>query len=288
MRELTIYCLLCPSYHGATLLSLVLGNHSRVLSLGDTIATKASYRCGCGKRVAECDFWQQVKEGWADYAGKELIPSKPELFASPRLNQAAVLGSTIAALRLGRTLRFEQFAKAVRHHLAVCETRFDFDIFIDGYKSISRYTALKAAGFPVRGVIHLIRDPRSFAASSKRKSIPIEKSARQWAAMHDAITRVTRLTRERVLRVRYHELCAEPQQQLVRIQEWMGVTPERLLRPIDAGIHWIGNKSMRNFSGAISARESWRSELSEPEIALVERMTSSSSKRLGEDFFAAS
>jgi hypothetical protein len=106
--------------------------------------------------------------------------------------------------------------------------------------------------------------------------------------MHDAITRVTRLTRERVLRVRYHELCAEPQQQLVRIQEWMGVTPERLLRPIDAGIHWIGNKSMRNFSGAISARESWRSELSEPEIALVERMTSSSSKRLGEDFFAAS
>ena len=270
MPALSTYCVLCPSFHGATLLSLVLGNHSRVLSLGDTVATEPNYHCGCGALVSECAFWRQVNAG-ADGHAASTMP-RPELFASPRLNQAATILSAIAACRLGKRIRFESFAKGVEHQLAVCREFAEFDVFIDGFKSVSRYCALKAVGFPVCGVIHLLRDPRSFAASSKRKNVPVEQAASQWSSMHTAISRVTRLMGERVIRIRYEELCASPEQQLLGLQSWMGLDPEKLLRPFPPGRHWVGNRTTRAFDGMIILRESWRTALSEREKNEIERV----------------
>jgi hypothetical protein len=45
----------------------------------------------------------------------------------------------------------------------------EFDILIDGYKSSSRYAALKAANYPVRGETHIPREPRSFVTSAERR-----------------------------------------------------------------------------------------------------------------------
>ena len=239
------------------MLSLVLGNHSRVLSLGDTVATEPNHHCGCGALVSECPFWRRVNAGSDGDATLATMP-RPELFASPRLNQAATILSAIAAFRLGKTVRFGSFAKGVDHQLAVCREFQEFDIFIDGFKSVSRYCALKAARFPVRGVIHLLRDPRSFAASSKRKNVPVKQAASQWSSMHATISRVTRLMGERVIQIRYEELCASPEQHLLRLQSWMGLDPEPLLHPFPPGRHWVGNRTMRAFDGTIALRESWR------------------------------
>lgn len=253
------------------MLSLVLGNHSRVLSLGDTVATEPTHHCGCGALVAECPFWQQVGAGSDEHAASSPIRPRPDLFASPKLNQAATILCAIIAFKLGKTIRFGSFAAAFDHQLAVCRKFADFDIFMDGFKSISRYCALKAAGFPVRGVIHLLRDPRSFAASSKRKHVPVEQAASEWSAMHAAISRVTRLMGERVIQVRYEELCASPERQLLRLQSWMQLDPELLLHPFSPGRHWVGNRSMREFDGTIALRESWRDTLSAAEKAEIER-----------------
>jgi hypothetical protein len=138
------------------------------------------------------------------------------LFNSPQLNQLAIISSAITAARLGLPVAFGSFAADVRHQLAVCRRFATFDIFIDGFKSVSRYCALKAARFPVRGVIHMLRDPRSFAASSKRKQVPVQDAARQWSSMHATISRVTRLMGERVIEIRYEELCATPNEELAR------------------------------------------------------------------------
>ena len=117
-------------------------------------------------------------------------------------NRAATILGAITAFRLGMAVRFGSFAAALDHQLAVCRKFSDFDIFIDSFKSVSRYCALKAAGFPVRGVIHLLRDPHSFAASSKRKQVAVTRAASQWSGMHATISRVTRLMGERVIHVR--------------------------------------------------------------------------------------
>jgi hypothetical protein len=159
----------------------------------------------------------------------------------------------------------------------------DFDIFIDGFKSVSRYCALKAAGFPVRGVIHLLRDPRSFAASSKRISVPVMQAALEWSGLHRTISRATRLMGERVLQMRYEEFCAGPEQHLLRLQSWMGVEWEQLLHPLPPGRHWVGNRTMRAFDGTITARESWREALSEAENAEIESLCGRHASSLGYD-----
>jgi hypothetical protein len=165
----------------------------------------------------------------------------------------------------------------------VCRRFATFDVFIDGFKSVSRYCALKAAGFPVSGVIHMLRDPRSFAASSKRKQVPVQDAARQWSSMHATISRVTRLMGERVIEIRYEELCATPNEQLARLQSWLGLEPETLLHPFAPGRHWVGNRSMRAFDGTIALRESWPRALSAAEQADVAQACRKSALRWGYD-----
>jgi Sulfotransferase family len=272
----SIYCVLCPSFHGATLLSLVLGNHSRIFALGDTIPANPSHHCGCGALVSDCEFWRQVGA----------VMPRPELLALPALNQAAVIASSVAAFRLGKTIRFEPFAQGVEHQLAVCRTFADWEIFIDGFKSVSRYSALKAAGFPVHGVLHLVRDPRSFAASSKRKAVPVAEAASQWSTMHKTIARVTRLMGERVFKLRYEDLCVAPEEHLRRIQSWMGLQPEPLQHPFPPGRHWVGNRSIRAFDGTIALRESWRETFDAEELAEIEKACGRQSRKLGYDLFS--
>ncbi len=276
MLNPSIYCVLCPSFHGATLLSLVLGNHSRILALGDTVPTNPDHHCGCGALVSECEFWQQVGA----------VAPRPELFSVPMLNQAAVIASSALAFRWGKTLRFEPFARGVEHQLAVCQMFAAFagrQIFVDGSKSVSRYSGLKAAGFPVRGVLHLLRDPRSFVASSKRKNVPVGQAAARWSGLHKTISLVIRLMGECELEIRYEELCLDPEEHLLRIQLWMGLEPESLLHSLPNGRHWIGNRSMRTFDGTIVLRETWHDTLSRDELAKVEEICGPQARRLGYD-----
>jgi hypothetical protein len=271
-----IVCVLCPSFHGATLLSLVLANHRGVLSLGDTVATEPNHHCGCGVLVSNCAFWTQVGP----------ISARPQLLASPQLNQAATILGAIAAHKLGAKVRFGSFAADVEHEFAVCRQFAEFDIFIDGFKSVSRYCALKAAGFPVRGVIHLLRDPRSFAASSKRKQVPVTTAAAQWSQAHRTISLATRAMGERVFDLRYEDLCASPEQQLARLQAWLGLEPESLLHPFAPGRHWVGNRTMRAFDGTIALRETWRGVLRASEQAAVMNACRKEARRWGYDLSA--
>jgi hypothetical protein len=158
--------------------------------------------------------------------------------------------------------------------LTECKKESSFDIFVDGHKSISRYVALKAGGFPLRGVIHLVRDPRAFAASAKRVAdIPVRTAARQWIKLHRTIDRVTRWDRERVYMLRYEDICDTPLKELSRLQNWLGVSPESLLRPVDRRLHWLGNGSLRGFAGEIHNGEKWKSELTGKERSCVENLT---------------
>lgn len=273
MPPSSIYCVLCPSFHGATLLSLVLGNHSRVLGLGDTVPINPNHHCGCGALIADCEFWRQVGP----------VEPRPELSALPVLSQGAVIAGSVLAFRLNARIRFEAFARGVERQLAVCRRFADWDIFIDGFKSVSRYSGLKAAGFPVRGVLHLLRDPRSFVASAKRKNVPVTRAARQWSSMHNMIARVTRLMAERVFVLRYEEFCRAPEQHLERIQAWMGLAPEPLLRPFPPGRHWVGNRSMRSFDGVVAPRESWRETLAADDLIAIARICGRRARKLGYD-----
>jgi hypothetical protein len=63
--------ILAASHSGSTLLSMLLGSHQQIASVGELKLSSTAmgnidcYRCSCGEFIRECQFWHKVKEGMA-------------------------------------------------------------------------------------------------------------------------------------------------------------------------------------------------------------------------------
>lgn len=63
--------ILAASHSGSTLLSMLLGSHPQVATIGEmTLSLKAMgdldrYRCSCGEFIRKCTFWTKVRDGMA-------------------------------------------------------------------------------------------------------------------------------------------------------------------------------------------------------------------------------
>jgi hypothetical protein len=61
--------ILAASHSGSTLLSMLLGSHPQIATIGEmNLSPKAMgdldhYRCSCGDLIRRCRFWEQVREG---------------------------------------------------------------------------------------------------------------------------------------------------------------------------------------------------------------------------------
>jgi hypothetical protein len=284
------------------LLSLLLGNHERVLGLGDTIPPRyfVTSGCGCGSQLNQCEFWNAVQESLSFVGQRALVPELPtrvvpkgrdgpvwRSFPVPE-NRFFVYAEVqllrlfcLLAIKFRWRLPFKKFAASYADFLSVCASFYDFEIFVDGFKDRTRYLAMKACGLPVRGVIHLVRDPRAYAAATKRAGLPLDKI--RWNEAHADIEYITRRSGENVMLIRYEDLCKSPQQVLQKVQTWMGLIPRTLVRTPRDSLHWLGNESLANFRGEIRASERWRQELSQAELAFVRRASGRAASRYGFD-----
>ena len=78
---------LCPSFHGASLLAILLNNHSKIISLGDTIPTRktADFSCSCGRLIENCTFWSHIEDTQRKYNhshSEHIAPLLPKLSVS--------------------------------------------------------------------------------------------------------------------------------------------------------------------------------------------------------------
>jgi hypothetical protein len=61
--------ILAASHSGSTLLSMLLGSHSHIATVGEiklsprAMGELSRYRCSCGELIRQCGFWKMVKEG---------------------------------------------------------------------------------------------------------------------------------------------------------------------------------------------------------------------------------
>ena len=297
-----IYCVLCPSFHGATLLSLLLNNHDKILGMGDTLPPRLlGCYCGCGAPLDQCAFWQSVEDRLAFIGRLTLVPAVPtQLLAKgsdgpvwrdalPEPSRATsavelVLAPLLmAAINLKLRVPLKRFAASYAEFLAACRSQTDFALFLDGYKSSKHYLALKACGMPVRGAVHLLRDPRAYVASAKRVGYSLQQAVTDWSRSHRAIETILGGVGENVLRLRYEDFCARPEDTLARIQSWMGLEPYPAIHKPSADLHWIGNASMADFTGDIKPSERWRKELSKQELEFLKRKLGKRAKRYNYD-----
>lgn len=278
---------LCPSFHGATLLSILLNSHPDITSLGDTVPTW-NEGCACGNRVPTCEFWSPVIDELKPHhgAGGNIVDLLPRFTDSPRTNQLVSMGlSTLGitlgswAMRLGGKplSRYMEDQEAFRSAIL---GRTGKRILADGDKSLTRALLCRAMtdrATPFH-VIHLIRDPRGFLASDKR--VPetfrgLEASARGWKRFHRAIrTLKNPLFRVRYHAVRYEDLCMDTQGVMDGLFASIGLPSRDMstLSEADRG-HLIGNSMLLRFDGQIRLSTKWQQELSESEAARMLELT---------------
>ncbi len=273
---------LCPSYHGATLFSLLLANSTQIFSLGDTLPVKSyDQLCGCGKSVSKCEFWANVRRQVGVSGYKTIIPEHPLITKNQRINFWALAPFISTTIKLGVPFKFEKFSENTTKFIDCCMNYRRHLVFLDGSKDILRYLALKSSGFDIRAVFHLVRDPRAFSASAMRKgNLSAIQAAKAWVRSHRKISSVLRILNEKSIVIRYEDLCSETEVILREVQLLLEVEHEALIRDLDKN-HWMGNSSLFKFSGIIKESQKWKEELTQRDQSQILKTVGGFAEELG-------
>ena len=292
--------ILCPSYHGATLLSLLLNNHSRISSLGDTLPPrKPDVTCACGEKVSKCEFWIKIEERLHtdNYANLDrLLPWYPILVRNPsrntkinRIIEKAVFAGLPASLAIRSIWRNAKVFNdiSIEFSRTVCDIA-GTDLFIDSKKpmiSVIVQSILdKAKNLKV---LHIVRDPRGFAFSSKKhkKSVSLDQICKNWTMYHRNTIKLNSILNEvNILTVRHEDLCDDPETTMRKIFKHFGVGYENVFCPPINPLkhHLIGNRgTLERFDGEVRCDDTWRTTLSKEEQKEILELTYPLSDKYG-------
>jgi hypothetical protein len=284
---------------------MLLGAHPQACTVGelkaDGIGDAESYRCSCGQRLKDCDFWSKVREGMLekgiqDYdvtrAGTSIFgvasPYARRLLAPlPR----TILWETGRDLALFLSPRWRAHLKRTQvRNAALMEVVLEVAgarVIIDSSKLALRLKyLLRNPALDIK-VIRLVRDGRavsltytdewSFAdasdpslrggGSGRRRPPPrqnMAQAAREWRRSNESADCViNRLPKSQWMRIRYEDLCAQPRQTLEQLCSFLDLDPAKInLDFRSKSQHVIGNGMRLDSSSEIRLDERWRTVLS--------------------------
>lgn len=262
-KDISVIFSFGPSFHGATLLSLILGNHSQIAALGDTLPSKKFDQiCGCGEKVSNCKFWEglikKIKEGM-----NYLIIEFPSIFPyNLKVNAALVFVLGLFLNKAGIVYK-GSFSRQYKEFFEYVTRYYDKKILLDGAKSLCRYLFVKGSDCRVVGTIHLTRDPRAFVASSiSNSNMTINDAIFQYNMYHITLLMINYLIPSApYIRIKYENLTDYPNLVIKNILKELKLNDEELLQPIEKNVHWMGNSSLFYFTGEVYHNEKWRHAL---------------------------
>lgn len=298
----------CPSFHGATLFSLLLNNHSQVSALADTNPSREyDQLCSCGEHVSACAYWQAVS--WR--VGVErfdrlntLLPILPRplekyrlegrelpLTGRPRLDRAAGHAAATAVDALSQFV-WHPGSRALHEYAATWHSYYDAvrdlqhtSVIVDGSKSARKAElfARRINGASKVRVIHLLRDPRGFVASWFRHHgrHDIRAITWRWVDLHQRMAALAGVMP--YLRIRYEDLANDVEPETTRALDFLGVPHEVVVGPprYPNRNHLMGNDMLFGFDGTIRLDERWKSDLLEREQAEVLSAAGKLAERMG-------
>lgn len=227
-----------------------------MLSLGTANPDKHGVLCSCGENTQECPYWSAVEDDIYDLTGegtpfKGLLPDGPFITHSLKINRILNTVVSIAATEVSQN-SWKLFYESAQRYYMIYDRYLSFArnmaphrIYVDAERSNMKFMIMASMGFPVRGAIHMVRDPRVYAAAWKRyyPESTVEKSTLEWVAAHKRIKRLASIyTKTRFLRVKYEDLASNQAETLTKIMNFMkvkGEWPQGLTIP-EAKNHLIG------------------------------------------------
>jgi Sulfotransferase family len=287
---------LAPSFHGATLLALLLSNHPELVSLGDTNPTRPDAWCSCGRRLGDCPVWAAIGAEVSPFGsvGTKMLPTVPDLTPSQLVNVRLTAALSVAAIRTSSSVwrlagrRFDDYLLAWSAFRDAATRSTGSRLMVDGEKSVTKFLAFRSAGDRDVRLIHLTRDPRGFVHSLNkhrlergREEATVSAATALWTKGHRNILRAARgLGDGRYLHVRYEDLAEHPAETMQRMFGFLGVANHDVCHPADDA-HVIGNRMASSFSGAIKLDRAWERTLSPDDQARICHLAEPLFSRLG-------
>jgi hypothetical protein len=293
--------ILAPSYSGSTLLTLLLGKHPAIATVGELKhrvgKVVGAYRCSCGAEIHQCDFWRQVERevvasGAAfdvdDLGARFDWPERPWLHRAirARIRNAAfeILREGIVQLTPGCRERIDRIAHRNELLIQVISGLMQGRMFLDSSKDPARlHWLIRARLWNVRA-IHLTRDGRGTALSAMlREQVPMRLAAAEYRRTHDECRRmVSRLGARSSMVLRYEDLCRDPRAALEGVFGFLGLPAESVKPEVRAAEqHVLGNEMRLRADDEIRLDERWKSHLEPGDLATFERIAGWTNRALG-------
>jgi hypothetical protein len=278
---------------GSTLLAMLLDSHPEIASIselqGPLLTDPRSYICSCQQTMVDCAFWSHVQIEMRKRGVDFSIDKWGFLFelgshrVARHLLVRSLRSNALDNLRDGLLERVAMWRSPLREigarNEAIVGSVLSITgkkIFVDGTKDpirarfLERFTDLKPK------VLHLVRDaPGSVSSHVKNNRESVNSGIRNWNRMAGHCTRLFAwLPEERSLRVRYEDLCTNPEHELNRFARFAGVESfPRSLDVSDAVHHIIGNRMRLKPLTEISLDETWKQRLTAGQIETILRRT---------------
>jgi hypothetical protein len=295
------------SRSGSTLLDMLLGNHSKMVSVGEfkylTHYVRDAHPCSCGRLVHKCPFWTAVasqardpEDAVAKADVREILASREvmsDIVQRPVVNVALSRALMVSGIRppwwLSKVLIGGGYSSSIENSLSLfraIRTAHKASIIVESTKDIGRMKLYYLRSVPGLKILYLVRDGRGVCASYMRRTeCSMSNAARVWRDTNSRIKAASRgIPPGQLLMVRYEDLCRETEAELRRICSWIGSPFELdMLRLAKEKTHLIAGNPMRHRHSdkSIILDERWRAELKKEDLDEFERIAGSKNKSFG-------
>ncbi len=299
---------------GSTLLDLLLGNHKCITSIGELVHFY-DYRydpdryygddslCTCGKPFSQCPFWQRV-ENELNENGTPLCNLPTELPRPPARHKWVVpyfleiflIFATLPLLEIAGKYKtsVRESVEIVRNCWLITKTVSKItgaSVIVDSSKRAEQLKLLYLLNPDQFKLVFLVRDGRGATASSIRRSrirgknLSTKRAALSWLLNNLKLILVQlTIPKDKRLRVKYEDLCRDPEQEIQRICHFAGLPFDGqtlVLSRYDR--HNIGGSPHRFDKGEIEIKldERWKHSLSSTQLTEFNRIAGFLNKLFG-------
>lgn len=267
---------------GSTLVGQLLNEVPGVVHVGELHyiwqqglqSTRLAGACGCGRSIPECPLWHSAMA--MAMSAPSVRAERGRLAAHGQLRD---LRTRHVRRRLAEATGRRKVPSAVDAALerttmiyrAVAEVSRS-SLVVDSSTHPAEAAALCGRTDVDMRVLHLVRDPRASAHSSRygEAGLPAmgaSRSGMHWAAFNAASDRIGRAFPERYLRIRYEDFARDPATALSHVLHLVGLSarlPIDRTGIADLGVnHTVGGRGVPPMQGPVHVHpdDGWRTEL---------------------------
>jgi hypothetical protein len=293
--------LLSTAHSGSTLVAFLVGGHREVATVGEVAGRTdyENYPCSCGAMFTSCPFWKSVAEKLLqrglDLDLKDFGISIDGRKKFSKWDRVYNHYFTIGILDRGRDLLFAGSKKRkqwiegrIDRNIALAETiaaLLGNKHFLDTTKDLYRLRHLKQKMGPRVKALYLTRDGRGavYSLINKENMTP-DRAIRAWMWSNTNIQKILNnyFSKDEVIRVKYEDLCGDTVNGLNEMFRFIDAEKIGGMNELAfEGLHIIGNRMRKNFSGDIRLDEKWRSQLDNKTLDQFDKLAGKLNRELG-------